>query len=1024
MTDSLTLGSVIEVLGGGVASINPQAAGAYFRLGTGFDLGAPQITSDQVAGFLLDGEVVSGFRASNRTPSIPVVIGVPSTGDPVADRLTLAGARELLLQTTSQENWEMVWTRDGADPLIFDCMGLATVVVHYSIKTEQALFSQVDITFQAFPYARSDTLETLVFNSPALIWPAPPSVVTVDDMSVAASWLSGDNSGFEVTAGTWTPVANSSVSRVTSPVHAGSGALRIRSAAAGNMEAAHDAAANVLINGFPCKAGDTVSVRAWLRAATTGRSTNMGASFYDSNGTFISTLRGANVSDVTTGYTQVTAGLTAPAGAVLALADCQVLATGAANEDHYIDDVTIDRGPVFSYDSPSSWSRSSSAATGSFSARWTRKSRDNPIYDHILATPVSIAGRGKLLFWFGLGTSPSQWPVWHQGSVSFSVTLYDATGGSVSFGFKRKCQASALEGSPHWQLVSAAIPQMASGFDYTTLSRYVISAWNLWDPRVVGSTGTIAGPVLQSGCHINLVQAAPTSVGSPVNRTAFYQLPGTVGTARSPMSLQIAAGTSSFSSVVEFTTPGSNPWTAPALLTKVDKAEVWGSGGGGGGDGTGLGGGGGGGGGEYAMELNIPVVAGNSYPAVVGVPGAGGAPFSSGTSGGDSYWSGSGGPVVRGNGGQRGFQSTTWGGGKAGTGSPNYVHNDGGNGRQSNANGDDGNRGGGGGGSGGPSAPGRDSFSGGPGSGADAVADAGPGGDGGGQSGSVAGRSPTSGPGGGGGGGGYTASAGSGSGAAGAPGKVRLTYGATGLLPLQSVLVHSPGRDEPDTYVPVCPVGSGADVPNGSTEYQVPDVGNLNARYSGTYTMYLVASAFSSPGSSRNLTVQVRQYPYSGGTAVTRNVVRNGLTPSTDLLGTQTYVDMGPVTLPIADIPPGSLTPYFAATVTSSLTADRFLDLIFISTQGDFVMINVGSGSVFSNIWIDAPDATRNLGRVLGSNADRDQAVSALQYVERFSGGPLAVYPDGINRVLVYSAQGAPAMTASYPPYWWTERLA
>ena len=1022
MTDSLVIGGIIELLGGGVASTQPQCAGAYFRLGTGFDLSSPQMTSDQVAGMLLDGEVVGNFRASNRTPTIPVTMYVPPTGDQQADRLTLAGARELLLQVASQDNWEMTWTRDGADPLIYDCMGLSTTVVHYSLKTEQALLSLVDITFQALPYARSDTLETLVFNSPAAIWPAPPSLITVDDMTTAVSWLTGDNSNFEATAGTWTGAVNSSVTRVTTPTHGGSGALRIRSAAAGNMDAAHALAANVLTQGFPCKAGDTVNVRAWFRAATTGRASNSGASFYDANGTFISTLRGSDTTTTTVGYTQISGAVTAPAGTAWAIADAQVKATAAANEDHFIDDVTIDRGPVFSYDSPTSWTRSSQAATGSFSARWSRKTRDNPTYDHTLAAPLDITGRAKWMFWFGLGTSPSQWPVWHRGTVSFAVTLYDGTGQTVSFGFKRKCHASALEGSPHWQLVSAAIPQMASGFDYTTLSRYTIAAWNLWDPRHIQLTGQPAGPVLQSGCYINLVQAAPTSAGSPVNRTAFYQLPGTLGTARSPMSLQIAAGPSSFSTVTEFTTPGSNPWTAPGGLTKVDKAEVWGAGGGGAGaDGTPFGGGGAGAG-EYSMELNVPVVALSSYPAVVGQGGAGGAVGSGGVGGGDSYWSGQSGPVVRGNGGGRGFNSQTWGGGKGGSGSTNYVHNDGGNGYQANVNGQSGGRGGGGGSSGGPGAPGRDA-DGRP--AADAVADGGPGGPGGNtfvtpHAGSV----PSKGPGGGGGGGAILDDGSKFAGAAGANGKVRLTYGATGLLPLQSVLVHAPGRDEPDTYVPVCPVGSGSDVPNGATEYQIPDLGNLNARYDGTYTLYLVASTFSSPASSRNLTVQLRQYPYSGGVALTQNVVRNGLTPSTDLLGTQTYVDMGPVTLPLADIPPGSLTPYFAATVTSSLTADRFLDLILISTQGDFVMINVGAGSVFSNIWIDAPDSSRNLGRILGSNADRDQAVSALQYVERYSGGPLAVYPDGFNRVLFYSGQGAPAVTASYPPMWRTERLA
>jgi hypothetical protein len=1017
MTDSLVIGGIIELLGGGVASTHPQAAGAYFQLGSGFDLSAPQMTSEQVAGLLLDGEVVSGFRASNRTPTLPVVMRVPSTGNAQADRLTLAGARELLLQLTSEDQWTLVWTRDGADPLIFDCMGLATIVNHYSIRIEQNLVSQVDITFQAFPYARSDTQEILQFNSPAAQWSPPPSTVTVDDFTGTTNfllpYLGQDNSTFESGSGQWVTTGNSVLAVTTAQAHAGTHSLQLTSSASGSMQAACFQAGNILTQGMACTSGDTINAKAWFRTAVSSRSCNIGVDFYDSLGTFISTVRGGNITDSTSAWTQATAAVTAPAGSAWCRPNGQVVSTGAANEVHYVDDVSLDRGPVYSADTTLAWSRSSSAAQGSFSAHWSRVNRNNPTYDHQLSAAVSISGRTKFQFWFGLGTTSNQWPVWHRGKVQFAVTLYDATGNKVSFGLKRTCSVSALVNQPHWQLVTADIPQMSSGFDYTTVTRYVIAAWNLWDPRAISITGVTAGPVLQADAYFNLVQAAATTTGSPGARGALYQLPGIKGTARSPLAIQAAPGPGSFSTVAEFTTPGSNPWTAPGGLSKVDKAEAWGTGGGGAGDGTGIGGGGGGGGGEYAMELNIPVTALGSFPATVGAAGTGGSAGNKGISGGDSFWSGSGGPQVRGHGGQGGWQSTAWGGGKGGTGSVNYVHNDGGNGWQSNANGQTTTDGGGGGSSGGDSSEGNAATSR---HGAGAVYDGGPGGSGG--SAGNPGNSPTSGPGGGGGGGG------SGAGAAGAAGKVRLTYGATGLIPLQSLMIHVPGKDAPDTFNPLCPVGNGADTPNGATEYLIPNLGNLNARYDGTYTMYLVASSFNTPGSSRNLTVQLRQYPALSGVALTQNVVRNSLTPTTDLLGTQTYVDMGPVTLPLADLPPGSLQPYFALTVTSSNTADRFLDVVLIDTQGNLVFLNVGSGSIYSNIWIDQPDSSRDLGRILGSSADRDQSVSALQYVERFSGGPLAVYPDGNNRVFVYAAQGAPGLTAFYPPYWWTERLS
>jgi hypothetical protein len=1028
MTDSLVLGGVIELLGGGVASTHPQALGALFRLGTGFDLSAPQMTAEQTAGLLLDGEVVTGIRASNRTPTIPVVIGVDSTGDIAADRLTLAGARELLLQVTSQESWQMVWTREGGEPLIFDCMGLSNVVVHYSVRTEQSLFSLVDVTFQAFPYARSDEPETIVFNAPAQVWPQPPSNVTIDDFTVAYSFLVGDNSGFEGGLGDWVTATNCVVVQSGTQFRTGAFSMRLTASSAATMTAKSctdatvddDPVTGATGKGLPCNPGDTINIKAWFRAAVTGRSCNTGAQFFDSGGNAVgSPVFGSNVSDVTTSFTQVTAALVAPAGAAYAQARVQVQAPANA-EQHYVDDVTLDRGQVYSQDTPRSWSRSSEAAEGSFSAYWSRRSHDDAVYDRVMLASSDISGRGKLNFWLGLATTSTNYSTWHKGDVHFSVTLTDGTGQTVKFGYKRLCRASALPLKPHWQFIGIHIPQLAQGFDYTTLSRYRIEIWNVWDSRAVPATGGAGKVALQASAYIGKIQAVPTSTGSVVTRSLWATLPGIIGTARAALSVQAAPGPSSFSTVAEFTTAGSNAWSAPAGLTKVDKAEAWAGGGGGGGNNNspGTAGGGGGGGGEYAMEINVPVTALSSYPATVGAGGSGGSSGNPGNSGNDSFWSGQSGRQVRANGGHPGWAGDVWGGGKGGSGSSNYVHHDGGDGRQSNINNDDGNSGGGGGSSGGQSSAGNSAGGRG---GANAVSGGGPGGDGGKFSSTPHnGQAPSVGPGGGGGGG--ADNVGGQSGGAGKVGKVRLTYGASGLLPLASLLVHVPAPNAPDAFNPVCPVGNGSDVPNGATEYVVPDIGNLNARFDGTYTMYLIAGTWNSPASSRDLSVQMRQYPYTGGTAITDTISRNSVVPNTDI--TNGYVDMGPLNLPYAQLSPGGLDSYFALTVTSSNTADRFLDVLFVDTQGQFILVNVPGASPWNNIWLDAPDADRNLGLILGSPNDRDQASSLLQYVERFSGGPLSVRPDHNNRVLFYAAQGCPAMTAFYTPNWWTERLA
>ena len=344
------------------------------------------------------------------------------------------------------------------------------------------------------------------------------------------------------------------------------------------------------------------------------------------------------------------------------------------------------------------------------------------------------------------------------------------------------------------------------------------------------------------------------------------------------------------------------------------------------------------------------------------------------------------------------------------------MHYGGGNGYHANVQLRD--IGGGGGGSAGPGGGGRSATDR---PGGVAVPGGGPGGNGGYSAvGSTphTGSSPASGPGGGGGGGSDYGGSGN-AGAAGAAGKVRLSYGASGLLPLNSLLLHMPGRDAPHALSPLCPVGSGADVPDGR-EYTIPAVGALNARFAGAHTLYLVAGTWNSPSSSRLLTVTIRQYAYSGATSVTPLVITRTVTPSTDI--TNGFVDMGPVTLPLAELPPGQLQGYFTVGVISANSSDRFLDVLLLDVAGQTLLINVPGASVLNNIWVDEADQNRALGGVFGSYAERDQAQSITGNIDRWGGGAFSVEPGQHNRLLTYSAQGAPAATGWYIPHWWMDR--
>jgi hypothetical protein len=695
------------------------------------------------------------------------------------------------------------------------------------------------------------------------------------------------------------------------------------------------------------------------------------------------------------------------------------------------DPVTIDTFvQVASANDPDQWDRSTQAATGSFSAHWSRTWRSRPHYTHGLTTSVSIGQRPKVSFWVGLGTSADQYHVWHGGKVTCDLQLTDANGNTIQLAAVVKCSCSGLPGQPSWTRVSMAMP-LTTDFDVTSIASYSLKLWNTTD----SSTGS---RVLQAECYISGFEASAAAVGAPAARGAVYQLRGIIGTARAPLNLQVQPGPATVQQVFQSDSPGSGNWPVPASTTVI-KGESWASGSsGGGGDGGSLGGGGGPGG-EYACEPIMPVSPGSNVPYTVGAPGSSAPVGSAGNPGqqstignvtGGNTGNTGGGPLTAvianpGAGGIKGGSHSSMGA-AGGTGSLNTIHFDGGNGGPPESSGNARSNGAGGGGSGGQFQAGRDGqacSNKSPGSGGVAVQGGGPGGTGG--TGGAPGKAPVSGPGGGSGGG----DAQSASGTA-APGRIRITYGVTQGIPLQALVVHRAGPNAPGTLQPLVSVfGSGADVPDGSIEYPVISYApGVQPAFSGTYTVVAVAQGFAgwaSPSSSRTLTIGVKQYdgasgnpPTTGVGRISANSVARTFTPNTD--APNGMIVIGDITLPVRDLAPDQADATFTITVTDSNTSDRFYDVLLLDTEGTTIMLN-GTAPGYQNVFIDGPDTDRAIGPVLGSYTDRDAASSILDDTI-VSGPPISADP-GDNWVLVYAPTGVPGMFASYLPRWWLDRL-
>lgn len=274
---------------------------------------------------------------------------------------------------------------------------------------------------------------------------------------------------------------------------------------------------------------------------------------------------------------------------------------------------------------------------------------------------------------------------------------------------------------------------------------------------------------------------------------------------------------------------------------------------------------------------------------------------------------------------------------------------------------------------------------------------------------------------GGGGGGALGSASGPQEGGQGAPGAIRLTW-TPPLQPFNTLIVHSLGANTDPNVNPIVTIPI-TDVPN-NTEYAVPSVnGLLPATFSSSYTVLLANYYWNNSTSSnpRQITVTVNQYEYPGGPKYSVQVSR-AITPATDSVNGM--LNMGEVTLPVKDFVAYNDQSYFTVSINDTDTSDRFMDVLFLDTTGQTVLINIDPGQPgfgqYVNYFIDEATADRDLGFVGASFQDRQHQVSVLDYAQ-ISGGALYI-ASGDNLFLVYSPSGAPNLSVQYSPRWYLSR--
>jgi hypothetical protein len=1053
--ESLVLGD-IELLGGGIESVNPMCDGAVFRLLPGFDPGAPDPTTSEVASLLLDGTINYGRRADNRTVTLPVWIIAPS-------RDVLSGAREHIQQVIDQEMWALTWARERdlagelpALPMILDCQRAAATQVEADLIREKQFCMKLTVSFPALPYGRSDTQQRLQFASPVPSGPpAPPSPVLIDDYSTISS-----------------PVCYQSTRCVVGP-----------HSCAWDPDGFGDPGGQNSLFDYSAVLANVVNL-----AGMSSVSVYLG---FGSRWYWNLPYHGQHVA-------RVTLTLTDTSGKTLSMTRNDVrLPVTPLPQSPFFSPVTMripTTDPVFNYGNVAGYELtvSNHHPFGRHHLRWvTLYVDDLTAYpDSQTVTPVTRGAVYTLRGLKGTARAPMSSSFTQPPTPGTATTVTAAGLGSYTAPAGTAWLAVQGEGSggPGASLTGAGLGAGGGAAESAREDVFPASAGDVI-PYNVGAGGTPgndgqattfgpgpAGPLVLTANGGKAASGTTGGLGGTGSTNSVHydggkgrdatgslgagggSSGGTSGPGQTPM------GTTSTS----FTSAGTTSWTSP--FTGLIYAEVWGSGAGGA---TGYFGGNGqaGSGGEYAAQF-VPVTKGSNYAVVVAAPGAGasGGNQLPGSNGNSSSFTADGGVQVTGHGGTRGVASNSSGNGPAGgTGSANSVHHDGGRGGGAEP------YGGGGGSSGSPSGNGNNGDSyGNPGS---APADGGAGGAGSGPNTSTHGSNGSA-PGGGGGGTYFSTTAGNG-----AAGKVRLSVpggtpdqfgapavtgggaggnggatansgGTAGAQPgggggganstgsaevggdggdgrlvitpyapvaFKSLLVHRPPKGSSKLFQPLVSVGGGADTPNGATWYTLPQpVSGVSAVFLGTYTFYLIASSLNGSG-TRTVTLTVRQTEYSGGPTYSIATVPVTFSPAQLTNG---LLCAGVLTLPVKKVPPDNTQASWAVSVTDTNTADRWYDCIALDTQGQTAIINEPSTG-FQTYFLDAPDPNKNLGNVLGTQTDRSAAVSVMGEMTAYTGGPMVVEPtDGENMLFAYCPGAlAPAVGVTYFDTYYFDRI-
>lgn len=287
-------------------------------------------------------------------------------------------------------------------------------------------------------------------------WDEPTNRVVVQ-VQGHVNMLSNNQATIEGSTFGWTSPTNCAISQQSTQAKSGTYSMRLRSTASGNMAVVaylgdddHKALQAVVV-------GQDYTAQAAFRAAASARSCRVDIEWLDASLSTLSTTTGTAGNDSTSAWTVRSVTGTAPASAAYARVKLNVLSTGGASEDHFVDEVALTPGALAAW-SPGAFPFSGTGYRNAASLLLERSSDSGTTWTTVRpAVADSTDDHGVVLDPAVQSYEVSDYEAPRGAAVTYRATVYSTTVGAVASAAAEESVVTTSDG--YWWLKAVDVPE-------------------------------------------------------------------------------------------------------------------------------------------------------------------------------------------------------------------------------------------------------------------------------------------------------------------------------------------------------------------------------------------------------------------------------------------------------------------------------------------------------------------------------------------------------------------------------------